>query len=382
MKKSVVIVFTILLCLVFYNGCGNQAAQQISEKRSMDFAQLYESENHLFSLNGYSPETIRTELLTTAGYLQCEPVVFHGMSARVRYEFNQDRLYAVTYEFSFKNMTVDQRKKSVAELYSNLCRNFDWLPTYKLGNPGAGQSFSSLWFAKGNDRMSMLRFSANPMGLLGDIGKSTAPSITISVIADTTAAPLATAAYRAHFKPTRDEMVKVTDWIPSIFVDLMYAGSDNFTGQKIYDFSSAYLRFGTVEKLIKIQKILNQQGYSIKICDAFRPVSAQFKLWEAVPDDTFVANPYTGFSKHSKGNTVDITLVTIDGDPVEMPTPVDTFSALADRDYSDVSETAARNAMILQNAMVDGGFYYSPYEWWHYYDAITYPVEKDFIPTD
>lgn len=179
-----------------------------------------------------------------------------------------------------------------------------------------------------------------------------------------------------------DDMVNISDWVPSATVDLMYATSDNFTGEIIYDFTSAYLRYGTVKKLIDVQKKLNQQGYSLKICDAFRPVSAQFKLWEVVPDPNFVADPYHGYSTHSRGNTVDITLVTLDGDPVEMPTEVDVFSPLADRDYSDVSEEAARNAMILQNAMVDAGFKTSSMEWWHYYDTVSYPVAKDFIPED
>jgi len=179
-----------------------------------------------------------------------------------------------------------------------------------------------------------------------------------------------------------DAMVNIADWIPSAYIDLMYATNDNFTGEVIYDFTSAYLRYGTVKKLIEVQKKLNHQGYSLKFCDAFRPVSAQFKLWEIVPDPNFVADPYHGYSTHSRGNTVDITLVTTAGDPVEMPTEVDTFSPLADRDYSDVSEEAASNAMLLQNIMVDAGFKTSSMEWWHYYDTVSYPVAKDFVPVD
>lgn len=177
-----------------------------------------------------------------------------------------------------------------------------------------------------------------------------------------------------------DQMVDVLDWIPSVYVELMYATSDNFTGESIYDFSSAYLRYGTVKKLINVQKKLNQQGYSLKICDAFRPVSAQFILWEIVPDPKYVADPYHGYSTHSRGNTVDLTLVTITGDPVEMPSEVDTFSPLADRDYSDVSDNAANNAMILQNAMIEAGFKTNSKEWWHYYDSVSYPVAVDFVP--
>ena len=57
------------------------------------------------------------------------------------------------------------------------------------------------------------------------------------------------------------------------------------------------------------------------------------------------------FPPHSRGNTVDVTLVTADGQPMEMPTDFDDFTALADRDYSDVGDTAAANARLLESAM-------------------------------
>ena len=93
-----------------------------------------------------------------------------------------------------------------------------------------------------------------------------------------------------------------------------------------------------------------------------------------------MANPEKGYSSHSRGSTVDITLVTLDGDPVEMPTDFDDFTAMADRDYSDVSEEAAANAGLLEEAMTAAGF--KPYsaEWWHYSDTEPYPVEETFIP--
>lgn len=379
MKKSVLIVVTILLCLLSTSACGNQADFGIVEKRAVGFFQLYDEKADMFSLDGYRPEINRNELTATPGFLQYEPIVFHGMPANVIYSFHQDRLNGVSYTFSTKGMTGVQWSKMVTALYSNLGGSLNWLPFYQRGHPSENQAMSCQWFAGEPERMSMLLFSAIPAEGLENPNM---PSIQISIITDTPGSAMATTAYRAHFKPADDQMVNVSDWIPSIFIELKYATSDNFTGQVIYDFSSAYLRYGTVEKLINIQKRLNQQGYSLKIYDAFRPVAAQFKLWEAVPDSNFVANPNTGYSTHSKGNTVDITLVTIDGEPLEMPTPFDTFSDLADRDYRDVSDEAEKNAMILENAMVDGGFYTYSREWWHYYDMVTYPVAKDFAPTD
>ena len=180
--------------------------------------------------------------------------------------------------------------------------------------------------------------------------------------------------------PAPEDFVRVADWIPDIYTDLRYAADNNFTGQAIYDFSDAYLRYGTVEKLAAAQETVAESGCSLLIWDAFRPVSAQFRLWEICPDPAYVANPEKGFSSHSRGNTVDVTLVTADGQPVDMPTDFDDFTALADRDYSDVGDTAAANARLLESAMTAAGFRPYSAEWWHYSDTQSYPVDEQFIP--
>ena len=179
-----------------------------------------------------------------------------------------------------------------------------------------------------------------------------------------------------------DDFVKVKDYIPDIFIELKYNTTDNFTGQKIYDFSDAYLRYGTVEKLISVQEELRKKGFSLKIWDAFRPTQAQFILWEVCPDSTYVANPNKGFSSHSRGNTVDITIVDGEGNEFVMPTGFDDFSSLANRDYSDCIEEAAKNAEMLERLMLDNGFKAYFGEWWHFTDLDEYPVEEIFMPTD
>ena len=109
-------------------------------------------------------------------------------------------------------------------------------------------------------------------------------------------------------EPAAEDFVPVADYLPQVRVDLRYAGSDNFTGQTIYDFTDAYLRYDTVQKLSQAQEALEEAGYSLLIWDAFRPVEAQFRLWEVCPDPVYVANPEKGYSSHSRGNTVDVTL--------------------------------------------------------------------------
>ena len=183
-------------------------------------------------------------------------------------------------------------------------------------------------------------------------------------------------------EPADDDFVPVLDYIPDLVVDLRYASSDNFTGKQIYPFRDAYLRYGTVKKLIMAQEMLASQGLGLKLWDAFRPVSAQFALWEVCPDPRYVADPRTGNSSHSRGNTVDITLVDAAGQELTMPTSFDDFSALADRDYADCSEEAAKNALLLQSVMEEVGFKGYFGEWWHFSDIDTYPVEEHFEPLE
>lgn len=182
-------------------------------------------------------------------------------------------------------------------------------------------------------------------------------------------------------EPEDADFVKVKDYIPDIVVELRYATENNFTGQQIYDFTELWLRYGTVKKLMAVQAELRESGLCLKVWDGFRPTAAQFRLWEVCPNATYVANPNNGFSSHSRGNTVDLTLVYADGTELTMPTGFDDFSTLADRDYSDCSPEAASNARFLENIMTEHGF--KPYagEWWHFSDTQSYPVEKEFQPT-
>lgn len=181
-------------------------------------------------------------------------------------------------------------------------------------------------------------------------------------------------------EPEPGEFVRAADYIPNLSVSLPYAGTDNFTGQVIYDFQDAWLRWGTVQKLVRAAEELEEEGYGLLIWDAFRPTWAQFRLWEVCPDGNYVADPTRGFSSHSRGNTVDLTLTGPDGAPVEMPSGFDEFSALADRDYSDVSREAAANARLLEDVMTRQGFTGYRAEWWHYSDTDPYPVEEEFSP--
>jgi len=220
-------------------------------------------------------------------------------------------------------------------------------------------------------------------------GNTTAPSDAITDPSETQASAAAPTTGEStppqpitQPEPSDDDFVKVVRFIPDIIIDLRYSTANNFTSQQIYEFSDVWLRYGTVKKLMLVQEELKQNGYGLKIWDGFRPPSAQFKLWDICPDPAYVSNPNNGFSSHSRGNTVDITLVYTDGTELTMPTGFDDFSKLADRDYSDCSKEVADNAMFLEQLMIKHGF--KPYsgEWWHFTDTQSYPVDEAFEPTE
>lgn len=180
------------------------------------------------------------------------------------------------------------------------------------------------------------------------------------------------------------DLVDLGEFIPGINIELAYATENNVFKKPVYDSDQALLRRGTAEKLKKAQQTLQSQGYALKVWDAYRPPQAQYRLWEVMPDRRFVVDPHQGFSNHSRGAAVDLTLVDQAGQELAMPTEFDNFTLRADRDYSDISETQAENARLLERVMVDSGFNSIFYEWWHFNDSdiSQYPVYWEQQPQD
>ena len=188
---------------------------------------------------------------------------------------------------------------------------------------------------------------------------------TVTTAEETTAEPVT--------EPADDgQLVLIKDYIPDIHLDLRYATENNFTGKVIYENDDAYLCYGTVKKLMAVQSVLREKGLSLIIWDPYRPVEAQQKLWEVCPDPVFVADPRNGITSHSRGNTVDLGIVSADGSYIPVPSDFDEFSSLADRSYTDVPEEAAANSQLLEDVMTANGFHAYWNEWWHYTDNDEY----------
>ena len=326
MKKALAAVLPVLLALVLAASCGAPPPDDQTEKRTVKLSQLYDGQTGQFSLDGHLPGTGRSVIEGAAGYLPDEPDLFEGRPATTSYSYNQDDLTGAAFVLDTREMDQDQWVEAASSLYTLFSGTLEGLTEYTEGEAGNESGGTCSWYAGPPGGRAMLRFLSAPPT------ESEPGVLRVEIVSDYGDDQAVSDAYLAQFAPADDAMVRVADWVPGIFVELKYATADNFIGQVIYDFTDAWLRFGTVEKLMRIQESLRAQGYSLKVYDAFRPVRAQFKLWEAVPDPVFVANPYKGYSTHSRGNTVDLTLVTLDGQPVEMPTPFDTFSDQADHD--------------------------------------------------
>ena len=165
---------------------------------------------------------------------------------------------------------------------------------------------------------------------------------------------------------------------PNIIIDLKYATSNNFTKQKVYNFNKCLVLYHVALELDAIQKYLDKLGLRLKIWDGYRPLLAQEKFWEILPDERYVTNPKNGGGRHTRGTTVDVTLVDKSGKELTMPTAFDDFSECAHRDYKQASREAMMNRDILRNVMEKHGFTGIVAEWWHFdcLDWRKYPVLK------
>lgn len=139
--------------------------------------------------------------------------------------------------------------------------------------------------------------------------------------------------------------------------------------------SRCYLRKTVATHLDLVQRELEPLGLSLKIMDAYRPLSVQKKLWKECPNNRYVANPKHG-SRHNRGAAVDVRLVRLrDGKELTMPTT--SFSRACHRNYEGMqSEEMKKNCKLLELVMEKHGFIPLPTEWWHfdYHEWASYNV--------
>jgi len=167
----------------------------------------------------------------------------------------------------------------------------------------------------------------------------------------------------------------LADFSDGFAFDMRYATENNFLKEKVYDCAECYTRVKTVKALLKANEDFKQAGVKIKFYDCYRPNSVQYKMWKIVPNPQYVANPVKG-SIHNKGGAVDITLVSLDGEALDMGTDFDFFGKRAYHDNFDLPQEILDNRKLLKETMEKHGFWSTRTEWWHYnlQGASKYPI--------
>ena len=161
----------------------------------------------------------------------------------------------------------------------------------------------------------------------------------------------------------------------TIQLDLRYATTNNFVEEQLYPCPRCFLRPSVAEALLQVHQQLLQQGYGgLLLFDCYRPKSVQERLWEKVPNASYVTPPKKG-SMHNKGAAVDLTILDANGSALDMGTEFDFFGPAAHHTYQQLSDSILTNRKLLKTLMEKVGFRSIRTEWWHYsYRSKTYPI--------
>jgi D-alanyl-D-alanine dipeptidase len=205
--------------------------------------------------------------------------------------------------------------------------------------------------------------------------------------------------------------VSIEDVAPDVKLDIRYRTAHNFIGRRIDGYREArcLVTRQTGAALAKVQARVKRQGYTLKVYDCYRPQRAvdQFVRWgRRLSDQKMKAEFYPRVMKsrvfkegyiatksgHSRGSTVDLTLVKLPprrkegayrpgqklvdcagpfakrfrDSSVDMGTGYDCFDVLSHPLSKRVTGTRKANRLRLRRAMAAEGFEPLPTEWWHF----------------
>jgi zinc D-Ala-D-Ala dipeptidase len=214
-----------------------------------------------------------------------------------------------------------------------------------------------------------------------------------------------------HASEMPKDFAYLRDVDPSIQQDMRYASANNFTGGKVegYDAPECVLVRQAAEALKAVQADIHAKGFTLKVYDCYRPARAvaAFVEWAKKPDapDAKVAY-YSNLPKsalfpdyiatrssHSRGATMDLTLVPLAGakakpasqteadksEPctapqateapdgsVAMGTSFDCFDLKSHTIVPGLTDEERTNRALLVEAMQAHSFKNYPKEWWHF----------------
>lgn len=246
----------------------------------------------------------------------------------------------------------------------------------------------------------------------------------IAIFVAVLAAPTATAA-PDPVAPT--DFVALQDVDPSILQEMRYLTPHNFTGEPVdgYRSPTCILTRAAAEGLRRAQQEFVERGYTLKVYDCYRPQRAvdEFVAWaENLADQRMKAEFYPRVDKstlfadgyiaeksgHSRGSTVDLTLVALPaaaepsylpGQPlvdcaapegirfpdnsIDMGTGFDCFDTLAHTLDPRIEGDELKNRLLLKEGLEHQGFVNYDQEWWHFtYRPEPYPDTYFDFPVD
>ena len=182
----------------------------------------------------------------------------------------------------------------------------------------------------------------------------------------------------------KSDFAPVYTVIDDAVYDLRYYSPNNFTGNKINGYKApvAYMTKEALKALAVAADDLRKQGYRLLIWDTYRPQKAvdNFVKWINNPNDAGDKSFYPNLQKsdlfkggyiarksgHTRGSTIDLTIIKKDGSFVDMGGTFDLFSEISHPDYAKLTAEQKKNRKILHDAMIKAGFKGITSEWWHF----------------
>ena len=182
----------------------------------------------------------------------------------------------------------------------------------------------------------------------------------------------------------KSDFAPVSSVIYDAAYDIRYYSANNFTGGRIrgYNAPIAYMTKEALQALTIAADDLRKQGYRLLIWDTYRPQKAvdNFVKWINNPNDAGDKTFYPDLKKsdlleglyimaksgHSRGSTIDLTIIKKDGSFVDMGGTFDLFSEISHPDYKKLTKIQKKNRKILSDAMTKAGFKGIESEWWHF----------------
>jgi D-alanyl-D-alanine dipeptidase len=183
--------------------------------------------------------------------------------------------------------------------------------------------------------------------------------------------------------------VYLDETIPDLRLDLRYAGSHNFVGEPIdgYRKQRCILSREAADALQKVQAELRPFGLGLKVFDGYRPQMAvdHFVRWARDVNDTRMKQEFyadvdkkdlfrDGYiaakSGHSRGSTVDLTIISLDKEApdreLDMGSGFDFFGLPSWPDNLQISAPSRAHRLLLRQVMEKHGFRPYAQEWWHF----------------